>query len=225
MAQKTRILIVDDHQVVVDGLTAYLETEKEFDIVGCAKNGSEAISLVPALDPDILVLDVSMPAMNGIETVERLKKSNHRARVIVFTMSANPDHVITLFRMGVSAYILKSEPLEEVIVGVKAVAAGATFYSRAVQSILQDHLAFLERADPLKHENDALIHRIGLLSSREREIFRLLADGVSPKDIGNRLYISPKTVQTHKYNIMEKMKVETLAELTKIALKCNLIQI
>lgn len=225
MMEKSRILIADDHQVVVQGLTAALEGEPDIEIVGSANDGVKALDMVTSLNPDILILDISMPKMNGIEVVERIRKIDDKVRILVFTMTDSRENILTLFRMGISGYILKGEPLEEVLLAIKTMKTGASFYSSAVQTILKNHITSLEKQGTSSEETDDVQHHIGTLSRREREIFLLLADGLTPRKIGDRLCISPKTVETHKYNIMEKLNVASLAQLTKIAVKYKLIEI
>ncbi|MFO7965827.1 MAG: response regulator transcription factor [Desulfobacterales bacterium] len=224
MAGNTKILIADDHQVVLEGLTKILKAAPDVEIVGLAQDGTQTLEQVDALNPDLIILDIAMPNLSGIEVVKRIRKDNEGTRILVFTMTANPEEIITLFGMGISGCILKDEPLEEVLLAVNTIQSGAVFYSNAVRQILQSHLTFLENEEEQKISNNVR-RRIENLSKREKEIFLLLADGLTPGQIGERLYISPKTVETHKYNIMEKMDVQSTSDLIKIAVKYRLIHI
>jgi DNA-binding NarL/FixJ family response regulator len=208
MENKTRILIVDDHTVVIEGIKSALAEYPELEVVGAAGNGMEAIEKAKALGPDVLIMDISMPGMDGLEAAREIHRVDNKARIIVFSMYADREHVLTLFREGVAGYVVKDAPLDNLIAAVEAVRRGGTYYCASVRKIIQGHMQGLEEE----------------LSTREREIFPLLADGMSIKEIADRLCISPKTVESHKYNIMEKLGADSIAELTKIAIKKNLIE-
>ena len=211
----TRILIVDDHEVVIEGIKSVLRSREEYEIVGQAFNGREAIELVKRYNPEVVIMDISMPEFNGIEATLHIKKLYPKTRIIIYTMFSNKEYVVQLFRAGISGYVLKQDPFADLIMALNTVKAGATYFSTMAPKILSNHL----------NEVGTLTDGLSILSSREREVFELLADGVSIKDIAVRLFISPKTVESHKYHIMEKMNVKTITELTKIALKHNLIKI
>lgn len=221
--KKTRVLIVDDHSVVIEGIKKALEKEPDVEIAGTATDGHKALSMVKSIKPDIVIMDISMPNLDGVETTNEIKKWNKKIAVIVFTMYRDREYIVSLFRMGVSGYVFKDESLEDLILALRAVKEGGTFYSSTAQQVLRDHMEELELGDAVKAREiqDGLIR----LSLREKEVFPLLADGLSIKEIADRLYISPKTVETHKYNIMEKLEVNSMADLTKIAIKKNLIKL
>jgi len=220
---KAKVLIVDDHWVVVEGIKAALENHDEFEVVGTASDGLDAMRRVKSLKPEIVIMDISMPNMSGIEATYDIKKSNKKTRIIIFTMYSDKEYVLSLFRAGISGYVLKEEAISDLILALRAVKAGGTYYSRAIQDIIQEHMLNLELRDrkPAREAEDDLIH----LSAREKEVFPLLADGLSPREISERLNISPKTVESHKYNIMEKLNARSVSDLTKIALRRNLIKL
>lgn len=223
MADKTRILIVDDHSVVVEGITACLSRESDFELVGSAANGREAISMVKSLKPDIVILDISMPDVDGMEAAHEINATHEKVRILIYSMSVSRAHVTSLFKAGVAGYVLKNEPVSELIMAARAIKQGATFYSQSVQQLLRDHMKELEPGngkDAAKVQNG-----IAKLSVREKEVFALLADGMTVKEVGSRLCISPKTVESHKYNIMDKLNLKSIAEFTKIALRKGLIKI
>ncbi len=222
MAEKRKVLIVDDHTVVIEGIKKILSNEEEFEVVGSAKDGCQALSLINSLNPDIVILDIAMPGMDGIETAREIKKIHKKVRILIYSMSSSRDHITTLFREGVSGYVLKHEPMEELYLGLKTLSRGAAFYSKAVQQTLQKHILDLETEQEKGMEDR---NRIATLSNREKEIFILLADGLTVKDIAKQLCISHKTVETHKYNIMDKLGLKSLAQFTKIAAKNNLIDL
>jgi len=223
MSKKTTVLIVDDHHVVVEGIRRAVEKEPDFEVVGVAADGLEAIEQVKSLKPDLIVLDVSMPNLDGVEAASEIRKWSERSRIVIFTMFSDMEYVTELFRSGVSAYVLKEEPLSDLVLALRVVRAGGSFYSAAIQKKLQDHMRKLELGEA-KDPGEAG-GGIAKLSAREKEVFVLLADGYTPKEIADRLSISSKTAESHKYNIMEKLDVRSVAALTKLAIKNELIEI
>jgi DNA-binding NarL/FixJ family response regulator len=223
MSDKTRILIADDHRIVAEGIATFLSHESDFEVLGSATDGRKAISMLKSLHPDIIILDLSMPDLDGIEAAYEIRSFDQHVQILIYTMSVTKAHVTAVFKAGVGGYVLKSEPLEELLMALRALREGATFYSRPVQRILQEHIKELE----LGEGNNASPAQKGIatLSVREKEVFILLADGFTVKEIAHRLSISPKTVESHKYNIMDKLNLNSIAEFTKIALKKKLIQI
>jgi DNA-binding NarL/FixJ family response regulator len=215
---RRKILIVDDHWVVIEGLKSALRGYPEFEVVGEASSGHQAVKQAKSLKPDMVIMDISMPDSNGSESALQIKGFDPDVRIIVFTMYSDKKHIINLYKAGISAYILKEDPLSELILGINAVSRGGTYFSRIPSRVLLEHIIDLEEGKRRKSGLESL-------SMREREVLKLLADGKSIKGIAIQLCISPKTVESHKYNIMEKLGVRTVAELTKIAIKRNLIQI
>ncbi len=223
MAGKTKILIIDDHAVVLAGIRAALKREPDLEIVGSATDGLKAVPMIKSLRPDIVIMDISMPHLDGVAATHEIKKWNEGIRVLIYTMYSDREYIVSLFRMGVNGYVLKGEPMEDLILAVNAVREGGTYYSGSVQEVLRHHMAELELGDGAKALE--VQNGVARLSIREKEVFVLLADGMTPKEIAGRLYISPKTVETHKYNIMEKLNVSSVAQLTKIAIKKRLIHL
>ncbi|RJQ63860.1 MAG: DNA-binding response regulator [Desulfobacteraceae bacterium] len=220
---KTKIMIVDDHSVVVEGIKKALEDEAEFEVVGTASDGLKALELLKVLKPDIVVMDISMPNLNGIDTTGEIKKKRKQIGIVIFTMLAEREYIINLFRAGISGYVLKEEPISDLILALKSVRSGGTFYSRAVKDILREHMEALETGETKNSKE--LQEGVAKLSLREKEVFPLLADGKSIREIADILCISPKTVESHKYNIMEKLQVSSVAGLTKLAIKKDLIKL
>ncbi len=215
---KTKILIVDDHRVVIEGIKSAFQELPEFEVVGQAVDGLQSVELAKSLRPDIVLMDVSMPNLNGIEATQQIKQLNPEIKIIIYTMHSDKELVLDLFKADISAYVLKDDPLSDLILALNAVKGGGTYFSTVAPSVLLGHIQNLETQissmDPFEN-----------LSRREREIFRLLADGKHIKRIADQLQISPKTVETHKYNIMKKLGVRSMAELTKIGIKKQLIKI
>ena len=215
---KTKILIVDDHQVVIDGIKRALSDHPEFEVVGEALNGYQAVELAESLSPDIIIMDISIPDLNGIEATRQIKKLCPDIRIIVFTMHSDKGYVIDLFKAGISGYVLKKDSTSDLILAIKAVQLGGNYFSTTTPEILLRHMNELEEGKSDKNDFESL-------SQREREIFCLLARGKSIKEIADQLCISPKTVGSHKYNIMGKLHARTMTDLVKIAIKKNLIQL
>ena len=214
---KTRILIVDDHQVVIGGIKSTLSEFPELEVVAEALNGREAVRMVKSLKPDIVIMDISMPDLNGIDATLQIKKSHPKVRIIIFTMYSDREYVMDLLKAGISGYVLKEDPLSDLIQAIQAVKGGGTYFSSMVPGVLLNHL---RSADAAENANDGFKD----LSLRERELLQLLAEGNSVKDISLKLDLSHKTVESHKYNMMEKLGVRTVADLTKIAIKKKIIQ-
>jgi RNA polymerase sigma factor (sigma-70 family) len=161
--------------------------------------------------------------MKGIDATHEIKKWKERIHVLIYTMYSDREYITSLFRLGVSGYVLKGEPIKDLVRAVKVIRDGGSYFSRSVQKVLQEQLDALtmgELAEVREVQNG-----LTKLTIREREVFALLADGLTPKEIANRLCISQKTVETHKYNIMEKLDVSSVAQLTKIAIQKKLINV
>ncbi len=215
---KTKILIVDDHRVVIEGIKSALQDYPEFEVVGEAVDGLQSVELAKSLRPDIVLMDVSMPNLNGIEATKQIKQFSPEIKIIIYTMYSDKEFVIDLFKAGISAYVLKDDPLSDLVLALNAVKGGGTYFSTMAPTILLRHVQDLE-------SQTTSMDSFNSLSRREREIFCLLADGKPIKGIAGQLDLSPKTVETHKYNIMEKLGVRSMAELTKIGIKKQLIKI
>jgi len=216
--EKTKILIADDHRVVIEGIKSALQEHPEFEVVGDAADGLQAVESARSLGPEIVIMDISMPNLNGIEATRQIKGLNPGIQIVIYTMYSDKEFVIDLFKAGISAYVLKDDPLSDLILALKAVKGGGTYFSTMAPTVLTRHMEEMEEKTTSKNSFDTL-------SQREREVFRLLAEGKSIKEIANQLFISPKTVESHKYNIMEKLQAASVVDLTKIAIRKNLIKL
>jgi DNA-binding NarL/FixJ family response regulator len=217
------VFIVDDHDVVVQGIQSALRGNPGFDVAGTATDGPTAVAQAEALEPDILVLDVSMPGMNGVETAYRVREVSPETRLVIFSMHAEPEFVLSLFRAGIAGYVLKDESVTALVDALEIVRNGGTSYSSTVNRLLHEHMLELELGDgkAAREVQDG----IARLSAREKEVFPLLADGLSVKEIADRLCISPKTVESHKYNIFDKLNARSIADLTKLGIRKGLVKV
>ena len=215
---KTKIFIVDDHKVVIEGIKSALQEYPEFEVVGEASDGLEAVEFVKSSRPDIVIMDISMPNLNGVEATIQIKEFDSEIGIVIYTMYSDKEFVIDLFKAGISAYVLKDDPLADLILALKAVEGGGTYFSTMTPTILLRHMEELEEKSTEEDSFDTL-------SQREKEVLLLLAEGKSIKKIAGELFISPKTVESHKYNIMEKLQTTSIVDLTKLAIRKNLIKV
>ncbi len=212
MEQKIKLLLADDHQLVRKGFLALLEELDFVEIVGEAANGKEAISLLRnGAKPNVVLLDYEMPLMNGLEATEEIKRDHFGVKVIMLTMLQSKELVQEAVEKGVSGFLFKNTSLEELSAAIQCVAAGGTYFSSEVA------LTLLESVP----NPDA--PRLAQLSEREIEILKLVAKGLSSTEIGQQLFISPRTVDTHRNNIIHKLDVVGIAGLVQFALRNKLI--
>jgi DNA-binding NarL/FixJ family response regulator len=209
--KRIRILLVDDHAVVRQGFKMILSAESDMEIVGEAGNGREAVELAEQLRPDIVVMDVAMPELNGIEATRRLLASTPHARVIALSMHKDSVYVREILRAGARGYLLKDSGAGDLVSAIRAVASGESYLSPAVSNAVLD--------DYRKH----VTNPIDLLSSREREVLQMLAEGKTNKEIAVVLKLSVYTVDAHRGRIMEKLNVHSINELVRFAVRNGLV--
>jgi DNA-binding NarL/FixJ family response regulator len=212
--KKTRLLIADDHTLVVEGLNRILESE--FDLAGSAENGRDLLRLAEELKPDVVLLDISMPLLNGIDTARQLLKTSPHIKVIFVTMHADSDYVAEAFRSGASGYLLKRSAASELVVAINEVMKGRYYVTPLVTREALSPL-FGGPAEPRKLATT--------LTSRQREVLQLVAEGRSVKEIASILKVSSKTVEFHKSALMDRLDIHTTAELTRYAISHGLIAV
>jgi two-component system response regulator NreC len=213
-----RILIVDDHEVVLEGLRVALEKCDGVEVVGIASDGRDALKKVQSLHPEIVIMDIAMPRFNGIEATIQIKKFDQNIKIIVHTVHSYKEFLVDLMKSGISGYVPKQNPVSDLYHAIAVVNRGGIYLSEDASEFLAKHVHDLVEAS---ESNDPF----DLLSLREREVFQLLGEGLSPKEIGDILCISHKTVETHKYHIMDKLQIRSMTEWTKEAIRRGIIQV
>lgn len=211
-----RILLVDDHAMFRAGIKALLEGETRFTVVGEAASGDEAVDEVRSLKPDVVVMDLSMPGSNGLEATRRIAALGLDTRVLVLTVHAEEEYLVPVVEAGASGYLTKTSADTDLVEAIKVVARGEVFLPpRATRLLLQQYRA--SESDP---------DTVGLhdLSSREQEVLALTAEGFSSREIGGKLFISPKTVDTYRSRIMDKLGLNHRSELVRFALRVGLLK-
>jgi len=211
----TTIVLADDHPIVREGLRGLLETEPGFRVIGEATDGLEAVSLVERLKPDVLIIDVVMPGLTGLEATRQISRRSPQTRVIILSMHANEIYVLRALRNGASGYVLKESSTADLVQAVREVVAGRHYprpplSERAIEAYLQQ----AEAAVQTPYEK---------LTTREREMLHLIVEGHSNAEIAERLSISPRTVATHRTNMMRKLGLRTQADLIRYALKQSIV--
>jgi len=214
---QTRVLLADDHTIVRKGLLSLLEEEDDITVVGEAEDGYEAISKSLALHPDVIVMDVGMPSLNGIEALKVLKKENADFRVLILSMHSNEEYIIEALKSGASGYILKKSAPNELTSAIRIANSGDTYLSPAITSKVIKR--FIQEAQ----NGETVMPSDNTPTSREREIIQLIAEGKSNKEIADTLNISFKTVKNHRSNLMEKLGLHNTAEITRYAIRNNIL--
>ena len=214
--QKIRVLLVDDHMVVRIGVKALIDSEPDMEVVGEAANGVEAIEQAKRLRPDVIVMDISMPEMDGLEATRRIRVETPECRVLILTVHAQEKYLFPVLKAGGAGYVLKSTVDTELFDAIRIVAEGGAFlYPSATRMLLEDYVNQLH-SGPLQDAYETL-------SEREREVLKLLALGHTAGEAANQLALSPKTVETYRTRIMQKLNLHSRADLVKYALARGLL--
>jgi len=216
VSKRTRILICDDHTLFVEGIKAMLRNESSLEIVGEARDGRQAVELVKELKPDLLLMDVSMPDMNGFDATQRVQELDPNAKVLILTMHDEEELVSRCLEAGAAGYIIKDAPASQLLYAIEMVQKGERYLSPVV--LKQVVAGYVKNANVPQTSYDRL-------SPREREVLKLLAEGLSVKEVATRLNLSVKTVDVHKTNLMKKIDVHDRTELIKYAIRQKLIAV
>jgi DNA-binding NarL/FixJ family response regulator len=211
-----RILLADDHAVVRDGLRALLDRQTDLEVIAEASDGRECIQLAEDLGPDVVIMDVAMPKMNGIEATRRILGSRPGTAVVMLSMHQDESYVLQSLKAGAKGYLLKDSPREDVLEAIRTVAAGRSFLSRQVSRMLQEDYVQQLQSKGLDDSSE-------LLTDREREILQLLAEGRTNKEVANFLNISATTVETHRGHILRKLSLHSTADLILYAVRKKII--
>lgn len=206
---KIRVVLVDDHPLVLDGIRSRIEQDETITVIGEGANGEEALLLAAERNPDVVLMDISMPILNGIEAAERFAEELPEIKLLMLTMHDNREYITKVLKAGAKGYILKDVPSNELVQAIKTVSAGKTYYSSGVTDLLLNEGAKKEVP----------------LTDRERMILKLLAEGSSNKHVARELDISVRTVETHRRNIKRKLDVKTSAGLVKYAIESGIVEI
>jgi len=211
-----RVLLADDHQLMRSGVRLMLNREPGIDVVGEASDGREAVALAKSLKPDVVIMDIGMPSLNGIEAAAQMTQNNPQLAIMILSMHTDETYVLRALKAGARGYLLKDSAEADLIKAVHVVAGGKSFFSPAVSKVLlDDYVRKLKRSGT----DDAY----DLLTPREREVLQLIAEGKSNKDIANLLNLSVYTVESHRSNLMEKLNLRGLPELIIYAVRKGII--
>ena len=209
-----RVVLADDHPVVRAGIRTMLERIEGIEILGEANNGREALALVEQLQPQLLLTDIAMPELNGLELTARITQSHPLVRIIVLSMHATEEYVWQALRAGAAGYLLKDTDADEIALAVKAVAAGKTYLTSAVSKQVVEN--YLQRLGPEAKPTD-------ILTPRQREILHAIAEGQSTKEIARAFGISVKTVETHRTQLMERLNIHDIPGLVRYAIRAGMV--
>jgi len=212
-----KIILADDHNVLREGLKSLLNQQQDFEVIGEADNGRDAVRLTKKLEPDIVVLDIGMPNMNGIQATQHIVAEVPETKVLALSMHSDHQFVVKMLQAGASGYMLKDCAYEELISAVRDITAGKFYLSKDVTGVvINNYINMIQAVDAVSHPT---------LTSRERETLQLIAEGKSTAETANLLNVSGKTIETHRKNIMDKLDIHNIADLTKYAVREGLTSI
>ncbi len=215
---KIRVLLADDHTIVRQGLIALLESHEDIEVVGEAENGRQAFEKAEQISPDIVVLDITMPYLNGIEATRKIKKLNPEIKVIVLTVHDSEEYVHQILQAGASGYLLKESAVSDLVSAINAVNRGDVFLSPTISKVVV--------SDYIKHTGgeSRAIDSLDVLTSREREVLQLIAEGHTNREVARLLKLSVKTINVHRTRIKEKLNISNTAGLVKYSIKKGMIK-
>ena len=213
---EVRVLLADDHSIVRRGLRSALEDDPSFQIVGEAANGREAVQLAELLVPDVAIIDIAMPQLNGIDATALIQKASPKTRVLMLSVHSDETYILRALTAGAHGYLLKDSAENEVVSAVRALAQGNSYFSPAIaKTLLDEHVRYLR--------NRGLEDSYDLLTDREKEVLQLLAEGRSNKEVAAVLGIGVSTIETHRMNLMQKLNLHSTAEIVLYAVRKRII--
>jgi two-component system nitrate/nitrite response regulator NarL len=219
MSNTIRVVLADDHVFVRDGIKSLLENEANIEVVGEAIDGSDALEVVAASKPDLLIVDIRMPNLTGIEVVEKLRSESNAVKIIMLSMHESEEYVLKSIKAGADGYLLKGSSKEEFLKALHTVAAGGKYFSGDISSILISQLTNASNSlEPKQNFGEEM-----MITKREKEILTLLLSGKGNKEIAEALEISKRTAEVHRFNLMKKLKVKNLMELSNKATEYSLL--
>lgn len=212
------VLLAEDHTIVRKGIRSLLDAERDINVVGEAENGREAVEIAEEIHPDIVVMDHSMPVLNGLEAMRQIRQRDDGIKVLILTMHTNEEYVFQFLRAGAAGYVVKQSAPNELVAAIRAVAAGQSYLSPSISKTVIDE--YVRQSQEL-----AITDSYDALTSREREVLQLIAEGNTNREIATQLHISVKTAGVHRNNIMQKLHLSTMAELTRYAIRKGIISL
>ncbi len=226
MREAIRVMLVDDHDIVRTGLKTFLESQGGFDVVAEARDGSQAIERAMETKPDVIVMDITMPGMDGLEATRRLSQRCPDCRVLALTVHDDKQYFFEMMKAGAIGYLTKQAVAEELVSAIEAVKAGNVYLQPALAAwLLDDYRRLVAHHAPGSRENDNHSTGLEVLSARELQVLELVADGLTTPQIAEELGLSPKTISRHRERIMNKLNMHSSAELIKFAIRTGLINL
>lgn len=216
MLKKKRIVIAEDHKILRQGLCSLLNTGDELEVVGEAEDGMDAIRTIKVKNPDLVLLDLNMPKMDGIAVIKEIKRHSPETRILTLTMHKSEEYILEVFKSGGDGYCLKSSGHEELMMAIRAVLSGKQYVSPEISGLVLE--GYLEARKRKKAKSS-----LEVLTQREKEVLKLVGEGYQNKEIADYLCISPKTVEKHRANIMQKLDLHTASALTAYAIEKGLV--
>lgn len=215
MTTTTTIVVADDHKIVREGLVKLLEGRPDFTVIGEASDGEEAVQMVLEKQPDVVIMDIWMPRLSGIDATRRIGKRGSQAKILVLSMHESRTYVEEVLRAGASGYIVKNSASTDLLQAIDAVRSGASYLSPAITQQVVDAIA---------RPGDSSPSGVAMLTDREREVLQLIAEGLSSKEIASMLGVSLKTVDSHRSNLMEKLDIHKVSGLVRFAIRAGLVE-
>lgn len=217
--EKIRILLADDHKLFRDGIKSLLSASAEFEVVGEASDGNELLELLPKAEADVLITDISMPEISGIDVTKKMLADHQQVPVLILSMFDNEDYVLDSIRAGAKGYLPKDVPADELFIAIRTVASGKEYFSKSISDIVVKSIIQQTRIQSRREL------KLPTLTERELEIVKLIAEGFLSKEIADKLNISIHTVDTHKTNILHKLKLKSSVDIVKYAIRHDLIRL
>lgn len=217
--QTIKVILVDDHEIIRDGIKALLKGAGEIEIAGEAENGQQAIEILKNREVDLILMDISMPVMDGIDATKYISRNFSDVKVIVLSMHDDESHIINMLKAGAVGYIFKNTGKTRLIEAIKTVSSGESFFAKEASQRIMEH--FMQ--NKAREKRNGSMKDVEHLTEREKEVLKLIAEEYTNQEIANKLFLSPRTIDTHRRNLLQKLRVKNTAGLVKFAIKCGLL--